>query len=74
MRTAVEGDTLVVEAAGSQAWSVAQWAVANAKGFEIMQVEVAGRSWTRLERNGWQDSAAPEGQVRITVAGAETGS
>ena len=71
---AVEGSTLVVDAAGSQGWSVAQWAVANAKGFEVMQVEVAGRSWTRALRNGWQDSSAPEGQVRITVAGGGTGS
>jgi hypothetical protein len=69
---AVEGDTLVVEADGSQAWSVAQWAVANAKGFEVTQVEVAGRSWTRGAGDGWQESAAPEGQVRITVAAAET--
>jgi hypothetical protein len=70
--TAVEGDTLVVEADGSQAWSVAQWAVANAKGFEVTQVEVAGRSWTRGAGDGWQESAAPEGQVRITVSAAET--
>ncbi len=70
--TAVEGDTLLVEADGSQAWSVAQWAVANAKGFEVMQVEVAGRSWTRGAGDGWQESAAPEGLVRITVSAAET--
>ena len=74
LETAVEGETLVVDAAGSQAWSVAQWAVANAKGFEVTHVAVAGRSWTRVERNGWQEAAAPEGQVRITVAAAETGS
>ena len=64
----VEGQTVVVEASGSQAWSVAHWAVANAKGLDVTQVEVAGRSWDRTERNGWQESAAPEGQVRITVA------
>jgi hypothetical protein len=33
---------------------------------------VAGRSWTRGAGDGWQESAAPEGQVRITVAAAET--
>ena len=66
--SAVEGQTVVVEASGSQAWSVAHWAVANAKGLDVTQVEVAGRSWDRTERNGWQESAAPEGQVRITVA------
>ena len=64
----VEGQTVVVEANGSQAWSVAHWAVANAKGLDVTQVEVAGRSWDRTERNGWQESAAPEGQIRITVA------
>lgn len=64
----VEGQTVVVEANGSQAWSVAHWAVANAKGLDVTHVEVAGRSWERTERNGWQESAAPEGQVRITVA------
>ena len=68
----VDGETLVVEAAGSQAWSVAQWAVANAKGFEVTQVEVAGRSWNRASRDGWQESAAPEGEVRITVAAGDT--
>ncbi|WP_411373817.1 hypothetical protein ACLH0K_11950 [Arthrobacter sp. MPF02] len=66
--TAVDGQTLVVEATGSQAWSIAQWAVANAKGLEVTRVEVAGRSWDRSERNGWQESPAPDGQVRITVA------
>ncbi|WP_458781523.1 hypothetical protein [Arthrobacter sp. D3-16] len=66
--TAVEGRTLVVEASGRQAWSVAQWAVANAKGYEVTQVEVAGRSWDRAARNGWQESSASDGQVRITVS------
>lgn len=68
----VEGQTVVVEASGAQAWSVAQWAVANAKDFEVTQVEVAGRSWGRTERNGWQESAASDGQVRITVAAQDT--
>ncbi|MGF9646803.1 hypothetical protein AAIH32_02455 [Pseudarthrobacter oxydans] len=66
--TAVEGQTLVVEATGSQAWSVAQWAVANAKGYEVTQVQVAGRTWDRGQRNGWQDSSGSDGQVRITVS------
>lgn len=72
--TAVEGETLVVDAGGSQAWSVAQWAVANAKGFEVTQVDVAGRSWNREARDGWQASAATDGHVRITVAAEGTGS
>lgn len=68
--TAVEGQTLVVEASGNQAWSVAQWAVANAKGYEVTQVQVAGRTWDRGQRNGWQESTAADGQVRITVSPA----
>jgi hypothetical protein len=66
--TATEGQTLVVEASGGQAWSVAQWAVANAKGLAVTQVDVDGRSWNRLARDGWQDSDAADGLVRITVA------
>lgn len=74
LETTVDGETLVVEAAGSQAWSVAQWAVANAKGFEVTRVEVAGRSWNRASRDGWQESAGPEGGVRITVAAGDASS
>lgn len=69
---AVEGQTVVVEASGTQAWSVAQWAVANAKEFQVTQVDVEGRSWDRSERNGWQESGAPDGQVRITVSAQDT--
>lgn len=66
--TTVEGQTLVVEVTGSQAWSVAHWAVANAKGYEVTQVQVAGQTWDRGQRNGWQDSSGSDGQVRITVS------
>lgn len=69
---AVEGQSVVVEASGTQAWSVAQWAVANAKELQVTQVDVAGRRWERSERNGWQESGAPDGQVRITVSGQDT--
>jgi hypothetical protein len=68
----VEGQTVVVNAGGSQAWSIAQWAVANAKALGITQVDVEGRSWNRAERNGWQESPAPDGQVRITVSAQTT--
>jgi hypothetical protein len=71
--TAVEGESLVVEASGSLAWSVAQWAVANAKDLSVTQVDVAGRSWLRKDQVGWEVSDSPEGQVRITVAPAGTG-
>ncbi|TLM86882.1 hypothetical protein [Pseudarthrobacter sp. NamE5] len=75
LESMVDGETLVVLATGSEAWSVAQWAVANAKGFDVTHVEVAGRSWTRsTSRDGWQESAAPDGQVRITVATENSGS
>ncbi|ALV42769.1 hypothetical protein AU252_17730 [Pseudarthrobacter sulfonivorans] len=69
-----ENDSLVVAADGTQAWSVAQWAVANAKGLAVTRVDVAGRSWDREDQGGWQESDAPAGQVRITVAPAGTGS
>ena len=65
-----EGQTLTVEASGAQAWSVAQWAVANAKGLAVTDVDVAGRSWSRSADEGWQVSAAADGAVRITVSPA----
>jgi hypothetical protein len=71
--SSVDAKTLVVEAEGSQAWSVAQWAVANAKVLDVTQVEVDGRTWNRTAQDGWQESAAPDGQVRITVSAAGTG-
>ncbi|MBT2531963.1 hypothetical protein J7E83_07465 [Arthrobacter sp. ISL-48] len=73
LTTTTEGQTLVVEASGSEAWSVGQWAVANAKGFEVTRVDVGGQSWNRLARDGWQDSDAGDGQVRITVSGVPAG-
>jgi hypothetical protein len=70
--TAVEGESLVVEASSSEAWSVAQWAVANAKDLAVTQVDVAGHSWLRKDQIGWEVSDAPDGQVRITVAPASS--
>ena len=67
-----DGRTLVLEAEGDRAWAVAQWAVANAKALSITEVQTDGRSWTRQDRNGWQASEVPAGQVRVTVAGAPT--
>ena len=68
--TAVDGLTVTVPAGGSEAWSVAQWAVANAKGMAIVRVDVAGRSWTREDQSGWTDAPGTDGDVRITVATA----
>ena len=63
-----DGSTVVLEASGSQAWAVAQWAVANAKSLSVTEVGVEGRSWDRAARNGWQLSEARSGQVTVTVA------
>jgi hypothetical protein len=63
-----DGSTVVLEASGSQAWAVAQWAVANAKSLSVTEVGVEGSNWDRASRNGWQPSDAPTGQVTITVA------
>ena len=62
--------TLVLEAEGDRAWAMAQWAVANAKALSITEVRTDGRGWTRQDRNGWQASEVPAGQVRVTVAAA----
>ena len=67
-----EGRTLLVEAGGTQAWSVAQWAVANAKALSITSVDVEGQSWNRQSRNGWHPAQVPAGLVRVTVADAPT--
>lgn len=64
-----DGRTVLVEAEGSQAWAVAQWAVANAKALAITEVQTDGRSWSREARNGWQASGAQAGQISVTVAG-----
>jgi hypothetical protein len=65
-----DGSTIVLEASGSQAWAVGQWAVANAKSLSVTEVGVEGRSWDRKSRNGWQASEGQPGQVTVTVAAA----
>jgi hypothetical protein len=69
-----DGDTLVVEADGAMAWSIAQWAVANAKDLSVTRVDVAGKAWLRSGGNGWQDSTTADGRVRITVRQNDGGS
>lgn len=66
-----EGSTLVLDAEGEMAWALAHWAVANAKGLSITEVQAEGRGWTRADRSGWQPAGVPAGQVRITVAGSD---
>lgn len=66
----VEGNSVVVDADGPQAWAMAQWAVANAKGLAITAVQADGRAWIREARNGWAPAEVPAGQVRIALAAA----
>jgi len=70
----VDGTTLVVDADGALAWSLAQWAVANAKDLSVTRVEVDGHTWQRAGGDGWQLSGGPAGQVRITVRQDDGGS
>ena len=64
------GRTLELEATDDLAWSLAHWAVANAKEFAVTRVQVDGQSWDRQARNGWQASDASDGKVIITLAEA----
>ena len=59
-----------VEAEGTQAWAVAQWAVANAKALVHHQRRGRRPRWNRQSRDGWQPAQVPAGQVRVTVADA----
>ena len=43
----VLGEVLVVGASGEYGWSLAQWAVANAKALNINEVSFDSRTWTR---------------------------
>jgi hypothetical protein len=67
-----EGRTVQLNATGQQAWAVAQWAVANAKALSVTQVDVAGATWNRQDRKGWQGSTAPSGTVTVTVSAPKT--
>jgi hypothetical protein len=71
--SSTSGPTLVLEATGDLAWSLAHWAVANAKEFAVAQVEVDGKSWDRKARSGWQDSPGSDGAVTVTFAEAPAG-
>lgn len=73
MSAVEDGQQVVVVASGSRAWSVAEWAVANAKELSVTQVDVDGRSWNRLERDGWQESGEAAGRVTITISAAPAG-
>jgi hypothetical protein len=68
--TAASGQTLEVVVADSYAWSVAHWAVANAKEYAVERVDVDGKRWDRKARDGWQDAPDTGGRVAITLAAA----
>ena len=68
--TAASGQTLEVDVADSYAWSVAHWAVANAKEYAVERVDVNGKRWDRKARDGWQDAPDAGGRVAITLAAA----
>lgn len=66
--TTATGQALQVDVTDSFAWSVAHWAVANAKGLSVERVDVDGKRWDRNDRNGWQDAPDAGGGVTITLA------
>ena len=68
--TAASGQTVEVDVADSYAWSVAHWAVANAKEYAVERVDVDGKRWDRKARNGWQDAPNADGRVVVTLAAA----
>lgn len=68
----IEGQVLSVQSVDSQAWAVAQWAVAHAKAQNVVAVDVDGHSWLRQSRNGWQESGSPAGLVRISLASSDS--
>ncbi|GAB4099920.1 hypothetical protein [Sinomonas halotolerans] len=69
MEASTAGKTVSLTAEGELGWAIAQWAVANAKGLAVTEVDYAGKSWVRDGNRGWTDSAAPDGVVAVTVAG-----
>lgn len=63
-------DSLGIEPARA-GWAVAQWSVAVAGAFEVVDVQHGDQRWLR-EEAAWSsadDGALPEGQVRISLAG-----
>ncbi len=68
----VLGEVLVVGASGEYGWSLAQWAVANAKALNINEVSFDSSTWTRGSGE-WTASDAPENQVAIHIAPVSVG-
>ncbi|GAA2198353.1 hypothetical protein [Sinomonas flava] len=70
MEASTAGRSVSIPADGTRAWSIAQWAVANAKELAVVRVDVAGHSWIRDGNRGWTESAAPNGVVTVQLAEA----
>ena len=68
----VLGEVLVVGASGEYGWSLAQWAVANAKALNINEVSFDSMTWTRGSGT-WSASDAPATQVAIHIAPVSVG-
>lgn len=64
------GKTVSVQASGPFAWSIAQWAVANAKALSVARVDVDGQAWLRDGNKGWTNAQTQQGVVVITVSSA----
>lgn len=62
--TEIEGG---VQVETVNAWSVAHWAVASAKGLGISAVEVDGQTWDRATRKGWQQTGAGAGSSTVII-------
>ncbi|MDP5227125.1 MULTISPECIES: hypothetical protein [Arthrobacter] len=64
----ISGREVHVKATDSLGWAVAQWAVANAKGFGIDRVDYSSQTWLRENRDGWRTTQAPAREIVITLA------
>ncbi|WP_318242028.1 hypothetical protein [Arthrobacter gallicola] len=63
----VLGDVLLVGASGEYGWSLAHWAVANARALGINEVSYDSRTWSR-GTGEWAGSDASASQVAVHVA------
>lgn len=63
----VLGEVLLVGASGEYGWSLAHWAVANARALGINEVSYDSRTWSRGSGE-WTGSDASDSQIAIHVA------
>jgi hypothetical protein len=69
IRSSVDNGTVSVPAVNERGWSIAQWAVANARELQLQRVGFAGLVWDRGE-NAWAPADTAEGFVVIEPASA----